>query len=82
MIPNNSFKTGRNSSSVYKPANMANMGFFQRLWFYARSLALWAWNAARKSGWVLSSAFIILILPSLMLQMLDYDPGLMSEFDV
>ena len=81
MIPNNSQKMGRNTSSFYKPPNTRNMSIMQWIWYYARSLVLWTWNQGRRWGWIVSSGFVILVLPTLMLQMLSDDASLMKDFE-
>ncbi len=64
---------GGNSSSFYKQKSTARKTFLQKVAFYAQSMGVWFWNLMRKWGWIISSGFIILVLPSVVMQMLEYE---------
>jgi hypothetical protein len=64
---------GGNSSSFYKQKANAKKGFLAKTMFYGQNLVMWAWALFRKWGWVLTTGFVILVLPSIALQMLEYE---------
>jgi hypothetical protein len=64
---------GGNSSSFYKQKTAAKRGFLAKTLFYAQTMTFWVWNLLRKWGWVISSGFVILVLPSIVMQMLEYE---------
>lgn len=62
-------KLNNNSSIEYN--NKRSMTIWQRLWFWCRTLFWSTWNLLQKGGWVLSTGFIILLLPTFVVQMIQ-----------
>lgn len=69
-----------NSSGFYKDNNYAQRPWYVRWWAAVRAWLKWGWDFTRKTGWVLSSVFLILVLPTLMAKTLEFDTSLMNEF--
>ena len=68
---------GNNSYNFYKQRTPPKGNILQRLWFFVTQASGWLWQFVRKSGWIVSSAFIILVVPTIMMHMLESE-GVMS----
>lgn len=61
-------RLNNNSSIEYKNKKSS---FWQKLWFWCRTLFWSTWSLLQKGGWVLSTGFIILLLPTFVVQMIQ-----------
>ena len=59
--------------SFYKKALTRPSGFWNSLWFYYSRFYGWILSFSRRWGWVLSSAFLVIMLPTMMMQMLEME---------
>ena len=67
------------SSQVYKKPE--RMTFYESVIYYINYIAKAGWGFMRQSGWVLTSGFVILVLPSVLMQMFEYESLLSKNLD-
>ena len=79
MKLNQKYSFGGNSSGFYKDKNISQKPWYLRLWFYVQSWSLSGWDYLRKISWILSSAFLILGLPTIMLKMLEFENAVSAD---
>ena len=68
-----------NSSNVYKKPE--RMTFFETVMYYINYVAKAGWAFMRQGGWIVTSGFVILVLPSVLMQMFEYESLLSKNLE-
>ncbi len=67
------------SSNVYKKPE--RMTFFETVMYYINYVAKAGWSFMRQGGWIVTSGFVILVLPSVLMQMFEYESLLSKNLE-
>ena len=67
------------SSQIYKKPE--RMTFFETVIYYMNYIAKVGWSFLRQSGWIVTSGFVILVLPSVLMQMFEYESLISQNFE-
>ena len=79
MRMNRGFGRPNTSSQIYRKRE--NMTFWQRFWNFIMYVSRVGWSFMKQSGWIVTSGFVILVLPSILLQMFEYESLLSKDLE-
>ena len=71
------FNRPNTSSHGYKKPE--RMTFLETCIYYFNYTATTGWSFLKQSGWILTSGFVILVLPSVLMQMFEYESLLSKD---
>lgn len=80
MKPTHKFGFGSQSSGFYKDKHAVHRVWYLRWWAAVKAWLSKGWEFGRKMSWILSSAFLILILPTLMVKTLEFESMMSNEY--